>query len=85
MHEIGLSTVGFNPHHGTPRNPYDPSRHCGGSSSGSAAAVGAGLCPLSVGADGGGSIRVPAGLCGVVGLKATYVCAVAIIVMFFAQ
>jgi Asp-tRNA(Asn)/Glu-tRNA(Gln) amidotransferase A subunit family amidase len=72
MHEIGIGTTGLNVHFGTPRNPYDPSRHTGGSSSGSAAAVGAGLCPLAVGADGGGSIRIPAALCGVYGLKATF-------------
>jgi Asp-tRNA(Asn)/Glu-tRNA(Gln) amidotransferase A subunit family amidase len=72
MHEIGIDTSGFNQHHGTPRNPYDPGRYTGGSSSGSAAAVAAGLCPLSVGADGGGSIRIPASLCGLVGLKATW-------------
>jgi Asp-tRNA(Asn)/Glu-tRNA(Gln) amidotransferase A subunit family amidase len=72
MHEIGIDTSGFNPHHGTPRNPWDPRRYTGGSSSGSAAAVAAGLCPVAVGADGGGSIRIPASLCGVVGLKATF-------------
>jgi Asp-tRNA(Asn)/Glu-tRNA(Gln) amidotransferase A subunit family amidase len=72
MHEIGISPRSLNPHHGTVRNPYDPDCDAGGSSSGSAAAVGAGLCPLAIGADGGGSIRIPAALCGVVGLKATY-------------
>ena len=72
MHEIGIDTSGFNAHHGTPRNPYAPGRYPGGSSSGSAAAVAAGLCPIAVGADGGGSIRIPAALCGVVGLKATF-------------
>ncbi len=72
MHEIGLGVTGLNPHHGAARNPYDPGRATGGSSSGSAAAVGAGLCPIAVGADGGGSIRVPASLCGQVGLKATF-------------
>lgn len=72
MHEIGLGVTGLNPHHGAARNPYDPSRATGGSSSGPAAAVAAGLGPLSVGADGGGSIRIPSALCGVVGLKATF-------------
>jgi Asp-tRNA(Asn)/Glu-tRNA(Gln) amidotransferase A subunit family amidase len=72
MHEIGIDTSGFNPHLGTARNPYDPGRYTGGSSSGSAAAVAAGLCPIAVGADGGGSIRIPAALCGVFGLKATW-------------
>jgi Asp-tRNA(Asn)/Glu-tRNA(Gln) amidotransferase A subunit family amidase len=72
MHEIGLGVTGVNPHHGAVRNPYDPTRITGGSSSGSAAVVAAGLTPLAVGADGGGSIRIPASLCGVAGLKATF-------------
>lgn len=72
MHEIGIGVTGLNPHHGTPRNPYNPAHYTGGSSSGSAAAVAAGLCPLAIGADGGGSIRIPAAFCGLVGLKATY-------------
>ena len=72
MHEVGIGVTGLNPHHGAARNPYDPGRVTGGSSSGSAAAVASGLCPLSIGADGGGSVRTPASLCGVVGLKATW-------------
>lgn len=72
MHELGLGVTGINPHHGAARNPYDPARATGGSSSGSAAAVAAGLCPVAIGADGGGSIRIPAALCGVVGLKPTF-------------
>jgi len=72
MHEIGLGVTGVNPHHGACRNPYDPARAPGGSSSGPAAAVAYGLCPLGVGADGGGSIRIPASFCGVVGLKSTF-------------
>ena len=72
MHEIGIGVTGFNPHYGTPRNPYNVDTYTGGSSSGSAAAVAAGLCPVALGADGGGSIRVPAAFCGVVGLKATH-------------
>lgn len=72
MQEIGMGVTGLNPHFGAARNPYDPLRATGGSSSGSAAAVGAGLCPIAVGADGGGSIRIPASLCGQVGLKATF-------------
>src|SRR5688572_325451 len=72
VHEIGLGVTGINPHHGTARNPYDPGRMTGGSSSGSAAAVAAGLCPIALGADAGGSIRIPAALCGVVGLKPTF-------------
>mmetsp|Transcript_33139 Transcript_33139/g.49336 ORF Transcript_33139/g.49336 Transcript_33139/m.49336 type:complete len:623 (-) Transcript_33139:236-2104(-) len=75
QHEIGIGTTGFNLLHGTPKNPYGrDGRHyyTGGSTSGSAAAVAMGLVPLAVGADGGGSIRIPSGLCGIVGLKATY-------------
>lgn len=72
MHELGIGVTGINPHHGPARNPYDPSRVTGGSSSGSACAVAAGYCPAALGADGGGSIRIPAALCGVVGLKPTF-------------
>lgn len=72
MHEIGLGVTGINPHHGAARNPYDPARITGGSSSGSAACVASGLCPLAIGADGGGSVRIPAALCGVAGLKPTF-------------
>ena len=72
MHELGLGVTGLNPHNGSARNPYAPLRATGGSSSGSAAAVASGLCPIAVGADGGGSIRIPASLCGVVGLKPTF-------------
>ena len=72
MHELGLGVTGLNPNHGPARNPYAPLRATGGSSSGSAAAVASGLCPIAVGADGGGSIRIPASLCGIVGLKATF-------------
>ncbi|KAK4762769.1 hypothetical protein SAY86_008537 [Trapa natans] len=72
MHELGAGTSGINPHYGTPRNPYDRRRITGGSSSGSAAVVAAGLCPIALGVDGGGSVRMPAALCGVVGLKPTF-------------
>ena len=72
MHEVGIGVTGNNPHHGVARNPYHLAHHTGGSSSGSAAAVAAGLCAVAVGADGGGSIRIPAALCGVVGLKPTF-------------
>lgn len=71
MHELGSGLSGLNPHWGTPRNPFDPTRICGGSSSGSAAAVASGLIPLSLACDGGGSIRMPAAFTGVVGLKPT--------------
>jgi Asp-tRNA(Asn)/Glu-tRNA(Gln) amidotransferase A subunit family amidase len=72
MHEMGMGVTGLNPHHGSARNPYDPNRATGGSSSGSAAAVAAGLCPIAIGADGGGSIRIPAALCGIFGLKPNF-------------
>ena len=74
MQEFGCGTIGSNVHaiYKTPRNPCNINYYCGGSSSGSAAAVSAGLCPLALGADGGGSIRIPAGLCGVVGFKPTF-------------
>ncbi|KYQ88447.1 amidase family protein [Tieghemostelium lacteum] len=72
MHEIGISTMGYNIHYGFTRNPYNLGHYTGGSSSGSAASVSSGLNPLSIGCDGGGSIRVPASLCGVVGLKPTF-------------
>ncbi|MFT3840860.1 MAG: amidase [Myxococcaceae bacterium] len=72
MNEIGINPIGLNPHHGVCRNPYDRHRITGGSSSGSAATVAAGIAPVSIGLDGGGSIRIPAALCGVAGLKATF-------------
>ncbi len=65
--------AGFaNPEIGDTRNPRDPSRTSGGSSGGSAALVAAGVCDLTIGSDTGGSIRIPAAYCGVVGLKPTY-------------
>ncbi len=72
MHEIGIGVTGVNPHFGHVKNPYNPKCYTGGSSSGSAAVVAAGLCPGAIGADGGGSIRIPAALCGVTGLKPTF-------------
>jgi Asp-tRNA(Asn)/Glu-tRNA(Gln) amidotransferase A subunit family amidase len=72
MHEIGIGVTGLNPHHGTSRNPYHPGHYTGGSSSGPATAVAAGLCPVAIGADGGGSIRIPSSFCGLVGLKPTF-------------
>ncbi|RDX95133.1 Fatty acid amide hydrolase, partial [Mucuna pruriens] len=72
MHELGVGTSGINPHYGATRNPYDTNKIAGGSSSGSAAVVSAGLCPVALGVDGGGSVRMPASLCGIVGLKPTF-------------
>jgi aspartyl-tRNA(Asn)/glutamyl-tRNA(Gln) amidotransferase subunit A len=72
MHEFAYGPTGVNPHYGTPRNPWDPQRMPGGSSSGSAVAVAAGLCAGALGTDTGGSIRIPATFCGLVGLKPTY-------------
>ena len=72
MHEIGINVTGLNPQHGTTRNPYNTNHFTGGSSSGSGTAVAAGLVPVAIGADGGGSIRIPASFCGVFGLKPTF-------------
>jgi aspartyl-tRNA(Asn)/glutamyl-tRNA(Gln) amidotransferase subunit A len=72
MHEIALGVTSNNPHYGACRNPWDEQRIPGGSSGGSGAALAAGLCMASMGSDTGGSIRIPASLCGVVGFKPTY-------------
>jgi aspartyl-tRNA(Asn)/glutamyl-tRNA(Gln) amidotransferase subunit A len=72
MHEFAYGVTSNNPHFGPVRNPWDPTRAAGGSSGGSAAAVAAGLCYGSIGTDTGGSIRIPASLCGIVGLKPTF-------------
>jgi len=71
--EYAFGAVGKNAVRGTPQNPWDPdvARTPGGSSSGSAVAVAAGLCPLAFGSDTGGSVRIPGALCGVFGLKTT--------------
>ena len=70
--EFGWKGVTDSPLSGITRNPYDPARTAGGSSGGSAAAVALGAGPLSLGTDGGGSVRIPAGFCGIYGLKPTY-------------
>jgi aspartyl-tRNA(Asn)/glutamyl-tRNA(Gln) amidotransferase subunit A len=72
MHEIALGVTNENPHYGDCCNPWDVTRITGGSSGGNAAALAAGLCMGALGSDTGGSIRIPASLCGVVGLKPTY-------------
>ncbi len=71
MTEFAYSGIGLNPHYGTPHNPCDPkvARSPGGSSSGSAVAVAAGLVPIAIGTDTGGSIRVPAAFNGITGYK----------------
>jgi aspartyl-tRNA(Asn)/glutamyl-tRNA(Gln) amidotransferase subunit A len=72
MHEFASGVTSVNPHWGAVRNPYDRRRIAGGSSGGSAAAVGAGLVTLAVGTDTSGSVRIPASLCGVFGFKPTW-------------
>ncbi len=71
LHEWAFGVTSANPHYGPVRNPHDLSRVPGGSSGGSAAAVAAGLVDWAVGSDTGGSIRIPASLCGCVGIKPT--------------
>lgn len=70
-HEIALGITGINPHYGPVRNPHSLEYISGGSSSGSAAAIAAGMCLGALGTDTGGSIRIPSSLCGVVGIKPT--------------
>ena len=72
MHEFAYGITNENPHYGPVRNPWAQERISGGSSGGSAAAVATGMGFASMGTDTGGSIRIPASLCGIVGLKPTY-------------
>jgi aspartyl-tRNA(Asn)/glutamyl-tRNA(Gln) amidotransferase subunit A len=69
MTEFAFSGIGANPHFGTPRNPRDRGRVPGGSSAGAPVAVADGMCDIAIGTDTGGSVRIPAALCGVVGFK----------------
>jgi aspartyl-tRNA(Asn)/glutamyl-tRNA(Gln) amidotransferase subunit A len=71
LHELAYGVTSNNPHFGAVRNPRDPERIPGGSSGGAAAAVAADLIPFAIGTDTGGSVRIPAGFCGCVGLKPT--------------
>jgi Asp-tRNA(Asn)/Glu-tRNA(Gln) amidotransferase A subunit family amidase len=71
MHELAFGISGNNKDRGPARNPYDPERIPGGSSSGTAIAVATGMAPAGLGSDTGGSIRIPAALCGIVGLRPT--------------
>ncbi len=72
LHEFAFGTTSENPHFGTVPNPLAPGRLAGGSSGGSAAALAAGLAEAALGSDSGGSIRIPAACCGVVGFKPSY-------------
>lgn len=72
LHEFAFGFSSENPHQGPVRNPWDPDTSTGGSSGGSAAAVAAGIVPIAIGTDTGGSVRVPSALCGTYGLKVTH-------------
>jgi aspartyl-tRNA(Asn)/glutamyl-tRNA(Gln) amidotransferase subunit A len=69
MSEFAFSGIGANPHFGTPKNPRDRARVPGGSSAGAPVAVADGMCDIAIGTDTGGSVRIPAALCGLVGFK----------------
>ena len=72
MHEFALGATSENPHYGPARNPWNIECMTGGSSGGSASAVASGQCMAALGTDTGGSIRIPAALCGIVGFKPTF-------------
>lgn len=72
MTELGMSPIGVNPNRPALRNPHHVERAAGGSSTGAGIAAAVGLIPIAVGADGGGSIRIPAAICGVFGLKPSF-------------
>jgi len=72
LHEFAYGVTNINPHYGTALNPHDPGRVAGGSSGGSAVAVAAEMCDWAIGSDTGGSIRIPASLCGVAGFKPAF-------------
>ena len=72
MHELAYGVTSTNPHFGTVRNPWNLDRITGGSSGGSGSAVAAGIVPMAMGSDTGGSIRIPASFCGTVGLKPSF-------------
>ncbi len=69
MSEFAFTGIGINPHYGTPGNPADRARAPGGSSSGAAVSVADGMCEIAIGTDTGGSVRIPAAVCGVTGFK----------------
>ena len=72
MHPLAFGPTGENGDYGHMHNPWNPERITGGSSGGSGSAASAGQCPITMGSDTGGSVRIPAALCGIVGLKPTY-------------
>jgi len=72
MHELGLDTTNNNPIWGTPLNPHNENYYTGGSSGGSGCTAAQGICPIVLGVDGGGSIRIPSSWCGLYGLKTSH-------------
>ena len=72
MHEFALGATSINPHDGPARNPWDTTRITGGSSGGSGSSVASGQCMAALGTDTGGSVRIPASLCGIVGMKPSF-------------